>query len=32
MFYMKGCREVAMSVVEGGRYMRGDTCVLHARV
>ena len=31
MFYMQGCREVAMSVGEGGS-MRGDTCVLHARV
>ena len=24
--------EMAMLVVEGWRYMRGDTCVLHARV
>ena len=32
MFYMQGCREVAMLVGEGWRYMRGDTLVLHARV
>ena len=32
MFHMQGCREVAMLVGEGGRYMRGDTRVLHERV
>ena len=31
MFYIQGCREVAMSVGEGAS-MGGDTCVLHARM